>query len=753
MVTAITASKPAASGRWLFPLAAFSSAALVFAVEPMIGRMALPRLGGSAGVWAASLVFFQAALLVGYLYAHALARYLAPRTQVVMHLCVLAAAALCLPVRLAGLFGEPGGAPALWLLAVLTVSIGAPFAALSATAPLIQVWRARWAGADLDDGPWSLYAASNLGSLVALLAYPIVIEPLSGLARQSLTWSLAYAAFVAMMAAAGSLVWRPVEPDSTQLAVNAPSSVTWIERARWVGLSALPSALLIGVTNAVTSDVGSAPFLWVAPLALYLLTFVIAFRARGPFAPQAVLLVQALALLTACLLMHAVPSLFPLWLAVHFAAFFLTALVCHQQLVARRPGLSGLTDFYFCLSLGGVLGGAASALLAPVLFRTVVEYPAALALSALARPWGLTRPRRLWPWLALGWCLALMTVAVLINRPPAAVAPWVQAIPFSSRGVIILVLAEVAAILALLVRDRGPLFALAAVILIVGNDEARSHMDVLGHWRGFYGVLRESRLTSPGLGGEVHTLANGTTLHGAEAVAPAYRCQPLVYYGHETPIGQVMDREAQSKPAMEVGVVGLGAGTLTAYARTTDRFTVFEINPLVVRIARDARRFAYLTDCAKGRIDIVLGDARRRLLSQPDGRFDTLIVDAFSSDSVPSHLLTLEAVKLYLSKIKPDGVVLLHLSNRNLDLIRPALADGIAAGAITRVQRHFVDPRLPAFRESSEDAVILTRTKAGAALFAGDPRWRAERAGGVAPWTDDHTDLFGALVRRLEGLR
>ncbi len=752
-MSVVPVGKTAASGRWLFPLAAFSSAALVFAIEPMVGRMALPRLGGSAGVWAASLVFFQAALLVGYLYAHALARYVAPRTQVIVHIVVLAAAALCLPVRLAGVFGEPGNAPALWLLAVLAVSIGAPFAALSATAPLIQVWRARWAGGDLDEGPWSLYAASNLGSLVALLAYPTLIEPLSGLARQSVTWSLAYGGFVLLMAAAGGLVWRRTDSAPAQATVTAPSTVSWIDRARWVGLSALPSALLIGVTNAVTSDVGSAPFLWVAPLALYLVTFIIAFRARGPLAPQAVLMFQALALVTACMLMHALPRLFALWLAVHFAAFFLTALVCHQALVARRPAVSGLTEFYFFLSLGGVVGGAVSALLAPVLFRTVVEYPAALALSALARPWGLTKPKRRWPWLALGGCLALMAIAVLVNHSPPALARWTAAIPFSSRGAIILVLAEVAAVLALLVRDRGPLFALAAVILIVGNDEARNQMDVIGHWRGFYGVLRESRLVSPRLGGEIHTLANGTTLHGAEAVSPAFRCQPLVYYGHETPIGQVMDSEARAKPAMQVGVVGLGAGTLTAYARPADRFTVFEINPLVVRIARDPRRFAYLTDCARGPTDIVLGDARRRLLGQPDGRFDALIVDAFSSDSVPSHLLTVEAVKLYLSKIKPDGVVLLHLSNRNLDLIRPALADGQAAGAITRVQRHLVDPRLPAYWESSEDAVILARTPAGAAPFAADPRWKTEGTDGVAPWTDDHTDLFGALVRRLEGLR
>jgi hypothetical protein len=745
------------SAAWLFVLAVFVSAALVFTVEPMMAKLVLPILGGSAAVWNTSLAFFQAALLVGYVYAHGLQRLTSLRAQIIAHLAVLALAALVLPLGVSRVLGDPPpDAPALWLVGTLAISLGAPFAALSATAPLLQAWHARAAPPDAqrgegEGGPWGLYAASNLGSLLALIAYPVVIEPTIALRRQTVDWSAGYLVFMALVATLGAALWRRA-PAHAPVAEADDARVSWLDRARWVALAAIPSSLMLGVTSYVTTDVGSAPFLWVAPLALYLLTFIIAFQARPVIAPGAALLVQAAAVLAACALARPMPRAFLLGLGVHFVAFFFTALVCHQALVARRPARGHLTDFYICLSLGGVIGGAFNAFLAPVLFTTVIEYPAALVLSCLARPWNLPELRKAWGWAFLAVCSLSLAAAVLIAHPVGRpLILWVISLGPGTQGQIVTILILWAGVLMFRLRHCGPLFAVAALILVVGGGRAADRVNVVRYWRGFFGVLRESRLTIPGLGGEVRMLAHGTTLHGAQALSPRYRCQPLVYYAHETPIGQVFDAEAAAKPHLTVGAVGLGTGSVAAYDRPGDAFTFFEIDPLVVKVSTDRRNFTYVTRCARGLVGYRLGDARLTLTRQPDARFDVLLIDAFSSDSVPAHLLTVEAMRMYLAKIKPDGVIILHLSNRNLELDGPAQAVALAAGGRARLQVHDANPSLPQMWESSEDAVIVAKTTTGLAPFAADPRWRPADPRGVRPWTDDYTNLFGALVRRLQG--
>jgi len=738
------------SAAWLFVLTVFVSAALVFILEPMIAKLVLPILGGSAAVWNTSLAFFQGALLVGYLYAHALQRLAALRAQIVVHLTVLALAALVLPLGVSGVLGDPSPeAPALWLAGTLALSVGAPFAALSATAPLLQAWHVRAAVAE--GGPWGLYAASNLGSLLALLAYPIAVEPMISLGRQMLDWSVGYLVFVGLIACLGAVLWRRA-PHHARLVEEGGVGVGWIDRARWVVLAAIPSSLMLGVTNYVTTDVGSAPFLWVAPLALYLLSFVIAFQTRPLIPPRAALLVQAAAVLAACALVRPMPRALLLGLGVHFLAFFFTALICHQALVARRPARGHLTDFYICLSVGGALGGAFNAFVAPMLFSTIVEYPAALVLSCLARPWNLTGLGAYWRWAVQGVCAILLAAAVEIAHPHGrSLIMWVISLGQHRQVAILTVLVASAALIMFALRNCAPLFALAALMLVAGGGSAADRVNVIRNWRGFFGVLRESRLTIPGLGGEVRMLAHGTTLHGAQALSPRYRCQPLVYYAHETPIGQVFDAEAAAKPALTVAAVGLGTGSIAAYDRLADAFTFFEIDPLVVKVSTDPANFTYVTRCARGTVGYRLGDARLTLTRQPPSQYDILLVDAFSSDSVPAHLLTVEAMRMYLAKIKPDGVVILHLSNRNLELDGPAQAIALAAGGDALLQVHFANPRLPEMWESSEDAVIVSRTAAGLAPFAADPRWRPADPRGVRPWTDDYTNLFGALVRRLEG--
>ncbi|HEY2048317.1 MAG TPA: fused MFS/spermidine synthase [Caulobacteraceae bacterium] len=731
--------------RWLFPAAVFVSAGLVFSLEPLVGRLLLPVLGGSPAVWNASLAFFQAALLAGYLYAHLLQRIRSLRTQAVAHLAILLVAGLVLPVRITGLLGLPDvRAPAPWLMGVLALSIGAPFAALSATAPLLQAWFAR------SNGPsagrvWSLYAASNLGSLAALLAYPVVIEPTLALRDQASAWTAGYVLF-AIMAAAVGLRLRDGHGERQKTSADDGAVPSWLDRARWIGLAAIPSSLLVGVTSFVSTDVASAPFLWVIPLALYLLAFVLAFQERPAVSRELTLVLNAVTLVAACALIHVRVGLFLLGSALHFVAFFFAALVCAQALVARRPSPGRLTDFYLCLAAGGVIGGGFNAFAAPLLFSTVLEYPAVLAISALARPWGDGRPGR-GTWGALALCAVAGLAAAEFGHPFGLARHWLHALSALQADQLAAALILAAAVTALFLQGRALLFFLACTVLVCAAGRAGDRVDVTHTWRDFFGVLRESRLSVQALGGPVRMLASGTILHGAEALSAPFRCRPIAYYAPATPIGQVLAIE-QRKPGLAIGVVGLGAGSMGAYVRSSDTLRFFEIDPLVARIATDPSRFSYIPVCAKGRVGITLGDGRLSLAHTSE-RFDLLLIDAFSSDSMPTHLLTVEAVRLYLSHLTPGGLLLLHLSNRNLDLMRPAQAAVLAAGATALFQKHLPDPAAPTLAEAPEDVVIAAQDPRALAPFVVDGRWRKADPGGVRAWTDDHIDVFGALARRL----
>jgi len=737
----------------LFAVTVFASAALVFMVEPMVAKLVLPRLGGSPSVWNTSLAFFQIALLAGYGYAHALQRIPSVRTQAIVHLAAVALAALALPLRIHEVLGPPSSDhPVLWLLGVLLASIGAPFAVLSATAPLVQAWHARTVAAEVGKEPYVLYAASNLGSLIALLAYPIVVEPTITLKAQTLGWSLGYGVFGLLLAGLAVVCARA--PDITgppHVDTSAPP-VSWRQRLQWVALAAIPSSLMLGVTTHLTTDVASAPFLWVAPLALYLLTFVIAFQARPGLSPWVTLTFQAAAVAACATLLPFRLTAFPLQLLVHLSAFFFTALMCHQALVARRPAPARLTEFYLWMSFGGVVGGAFNAFLAPVIFDNVWEYPIVLALSCLARPAaepGPIRPRII-ILTGLGMLAGVAAPIVITFVPPHLAAHRLvgtltdlQLIDLAGR----LLLAS-AAIAAFLLRRHYLPFFMVIAVLSTGASAAADRVNTQQSWRSFFGVVRESRTRADPLGGAVKMLAHGTTLHGAQAVSPQWRCHPLVYYAPATPIGQVILAKQQQTPAMRMGAVGLGTGSVAAYVRPGDRLTFFEIDPLVIRISTDPKHFSYTTLCAKGRVDYVVGDARLTLDRQPPGVFDVLLIDAFSSDAVPVHLLTVEAIRGYLGHLRPDGVIILHLSNRNLDLDGPAQAVARAAGGYGLIQKY--QPATDAFWESAEDAVIIGKSPEAISRFAHDRRWAPADPSRARPWTDDYTNLVGALWRRMK---
>jgi SAM-dependent methyltransferase len=722
----------------LFGGAVLFSAALVFMVEPMVGRLVLPMLGGSPAVWNTALAFFQTALLVGYGYAHLLQRLGSVRRQAIVHGLVLIAAAATLPLHISQTLGPPEAQhPVLWLLGVLALSVGAPFAALSATAPLVQAWYAKVRAGEADAGnPYVLYVASNLGSLLALLAYPVIVEPVLRLKVQTLGWSVAYAGFVLVMGLVA--LTASATHEAATAALDAPAKgerPTWRDRLTWLGLATAPSSLMLGVTTHITTDIASAPFLWVAPLALYLLTFIIAFQERPAIRPQWALVMQAAAVLACLVTLNLPVRQLPSQVGLQLLGFFLTALVCHQALAARRPTARWLTEFYLLMSLGGVIGGSFNAFVAPVIFNGVVEYPAVLILAGLARPWGKGS-------------LTLTQIGLLIAAVALAGAS-VALNGFLGFGAWVKLLIAGAVIATFSLRDRALVFVWLTAVLTFTLMRLAPQPDILRAERGFFGVLKVMRFDMPFLG-PTRILSHGTTLHGAQSELPALHCRPLVYYAPTTPIGQVFESARRRSPALRIGVIGMGTGSVAAFTRPTDGLRFFEIDPLVVRISTNPANFSFINGCAKGRIDWVLGDARQTLAHEPANAFDILLVDAFSSDSVPAHLLTVEAMKSYLAHIKPDGVVIMHLSNRNLELMTPVAAAASAAGGAALQQHYRSPPKTPLYADSAEDAVIVARTRAALAPYISDPRWTLAQSNGVRTWTDDYTNLFGALVRHIE---
>jgi hypothetical protein len=731
----------------MFGLTVFASAALIFLVEPMIARLVLPTLGGSPMVWNTCMAFFQAALLIGYAYAHALQRVKSLKTQVIIHAVVLIAAALVLPLEVSKVLGQPGQiAPGLWLLGVLTLTIGAPFAALSATAPLAQAWYARVrAGHGDANNPYVLYAASNLGSLIALLAYPIAVEPAFSLNLQTLGWSVGYVAFVFLMLLTAYFASRAsgAAPPLVAAEGGEKAVIRWKDRLIWIGLAAAPSSLMLGVTTYLTTDIASTPFLWVLPLSLYLLTFIFAFSAKPPLDKFYILVLQAaLAIATAYGFGRSFPIL--LQLLIPLLSFFFTAYMCHTALAERRPHPSRLTEFYLLVSVGGVVGGGFNAFLAPAIFNTIAEYPLVLVLACLARPWNWGRLNRT-EWLLLIAAVAPAAFVVALTQLFSLLPAGLQGIAFAPWLKYLLI---VPVVFTFLLRGRGLIFTgLVALILITSLLMGGRPM-VIAQDRSFFGVLRLSHTPIPGFSQEARVLAHGTTLHGVQFTEPELACTPRVYYGPNTAIGQVFAKSRLTHPNLTVGAVGMGVGSVAGFNQAGDVTRFFEIDQHVVDMATDPKNLSYINGCAKGKVDWVVGDARLKMVDEPKDKYDILLVDAFSSDAVPAHLLTRQALELYLSKVKPDGVVIMHLSNRHLDLMAPVAATAMAAGGFPLAQHYEADPLENArYVESSQDVIIIGRDRAALAPYEADKRWGAAESHGVRVWTDDYTNIFGAMVR------
>lgn len=858
-----TASAP------VFALALFSSAALIFVLQPLFGRMVTPLLGGSPAVWNTSMAFFQAALLVGYLYAHLLARLKDLRLQAIIHAVVLVAAWVVLPIHVSNAFGAPNSEhPALWLLGVLAASVGAPFAAASATAPLLQAWYARTGRADAHD-PYYLYAASNLGSFVGLLAYPALIEPNLGAQAQSIAWTAGYAGVGAMIVFAGALALAANE-NTQPAAVRATPRPSWRARAYWMAAAAVPSALSLGVTLHISTDVASAPMLWVIPLALYLLTFVLAFMRGAERLTQATLFIHTPALALMVASYHSSGN----WVAAVasiLGGFFFSALVCHLALSRTRPATDHLTEFYLFVSLGGVLGGAFAALLAPVIFNNVYEYPLALAAACLFRPREESSTPRLTDastaaavmMIATGLLLlrlepldativtgALGAAAAMVaagwseeNRPAplrysflgfsaahAALViwlafnidsifthsvvhgaetltirqPWGLALGVSSflmlafavhatiqrrRGVALLGDFAVGAALptfvlllmvpllgaeldARLLTVMGVLFcALAfffnrgrplilaglvlAAFLIIFIDDVRGAR-VITQERSFFGVLRTRVIESSEPGAPpLRVLMHGTTIHGAQLAAPGFTRQPLTYYHPRTALGEAILAGLSMGDSSTLGLIGLGAGSTACLTRSVDRLVIFEIDPAVVRLsARPGGDFTYVPEC-QPHARIELGDARLQMAQEPDGEFDVIVVDAFSSDAIPAHLLTREAIAMYLRKTSDRGIVVLHLSNRNLALVSEAarVARDLDAPALFRISDRFEQPYVSYYGGLAASVMIVAKSPEILAHLPLPPgEWRIFPTPPGRGWSDDYINLPRALWEGVTGV-
>jgi hypothetical protein len=734
----------------VYTAAIFLSALLLFSVQPLFTKMVLPRLGGSPAVWSVAMVFFQTLLLAGYAYAHVLMQIKNRKIAVAVHLVLLVIAISTLPLSIAGGFGEPPTSGyAFWLLGLFAVSIGLPFFALAANNPLLQAWFVR-TGHPAGPDPYFLYASSNIGSFLALLSYPVLLEPLLRLRTQNLVWTSGYGLLILLIGSCGVLLLSSpaltVADRATEETDAPPPSA--LLRARWIFLAAVPSGLLIAVTAHISTDVAAAPLLWVLPLSLYLLTWVLVFQSRPLLPHKWILMLQPVAIAgTIVLLAVGGEQNLLLTLGGHQLCFFVIAMACHGELARTRPPAKYLTGFYVALSFGGMIGGLFAGLIAPFAFSWVAEYPILIALAALCRPSdGSERLPRLvrWTWLVLALlALALVVPAIL---PPGRIWAWLEDHRVWVAGSVGVFAAALAIVLN---ADRWKVLAAVALALmlirIYPADDGRVETV-----RSFFGVHKI--VVTPS--GQYHVLMHGTTIHGAQkflnddGTPVTGRPEPISYYHKDGGIGQAITAVRERKGApLRVAVIGVGSGTLACAAEPGEDWKFFEIDQTMVDAARDPKYFSYLQNCAPD-FKPVIGDARLTFAREPDGVYDLIIVDAYSSDAIPIHLATEEAMKIYKDKLAPQGAVVMHVSNRHLEL--SSVIVGIADANDLKSWVFSEDSGRDDEYIFSTSVVVSAREEADIGKLAASEQWAETEADEKqSVWTDDYSNIIGALYRRL----
>jgi hypothetical protein len=766
---------------WAYTATTFLSALLLFAIQPLFAKMVLPVLGGSPSVWAVAVFFFQLALLVGYCYAHLLIAKAPPRATGYIHLCVCLVALVCLPIGLPSGWSEPPpGQPYFWQIGLFTVAIGLPFLAVAANAPLLQAWFARTGHPHAND-PYFLYAASNLGSLIALLAYPFVLEPAFGLKALSGFWAIGFLLLMAALGGVFLLMLRSAATIGAEATVaqsqaqDAADRPSWPDRLGWVGLALVPSALLTAFTTHVTTDVASAPLLWVLPLSLYLLTFVIVFRDRL-LIPRQLLLALHLISVAAALwaLSQTKHESWGVMALTGVCVFFLSAMVAHRTLYEARPSARYLTEFYLWMALGGALGGLSAALIAPRIFTEVFEYPLLLALSMACRPgvFSVAAMRRgvgsaasllgyVLPipasWrtpelttkdkerLLMAWLLFAAGLLIIYWVPWAIPRLGIRTADWGTTPVVVGIL------VAVLVLDffSPPRQLLAALLVFCALIWLPSGVKRGEAQRSYFGVYRVQTSSD----GMYHTLIHGTTLHGAQRIRNdldelVNDTKPATYYYPGSPMAQTIAivRERVGEGKGRYGVTGLGSGSLACHSKPGESWRFFEIDPVIIGIASNPEYFTFLKTC-QPQPDIVLGDARLTIAKEKNESFDLIIVDAFSSDAVPVHLMTAEAIRLYLDKVTENGIVLLHISNRYLDL------DSVLGATIKKVPDAYGmlisdDTADGSYAQSTSTVALFAKSEEALEPFRQLETVSELDSGGLKPWTDDYSDILGPFLTK-----
>jgi hypothetical protein len=736
----IASTKTQAAGRHartlvpLFAATLFSSSLLMFAVEPIVAKTVLPILGGTPMVWNTCVLFFQVLLLAGYAFAHGATAWFGRRGGAVAFAIVLALPVAVLPFAIGPDAPIPvDGHPVGWLLLILARSIGLPFFALAATAPLLQRWFA-----DTDDpsarDPYFLYAASNAGSLLALLAYPVIVEPTLPLRSQNVVWAIAYGGFVGAACVTMFVGWRRRRREATNVPLAAGQALalplTWQRRASWIALAFVPSSLMLAVTTYFSTDIAPVPLFWIAPLAVYLLTFVVAFSTRSAAVQSFCDRFMPLVVLPLVMLMIAGAGI-SLWGAIplHLAAFTMAALVCHGRLAVDRPAATHLTEYYFWIAFGGMLGGIFNTLAAPLLFARVIEYPLVLVVALAARS-GRNA--------AAAWSWNDLVMPVGVGAVSAAFMVWLRPVAGPNGAQLFVAGLGVPAFVAF-TQSRVPLrfAACVATMLVAGSAATNAQGAALYTSRTFFGVYR---VTQEQAG--YRSMYHGTTVHGMQSLDAGRRAEPMTYYSREGPIGQAISQLPSIASRRQIAVVGLGVGTLSVYRSPGQQWTFYEIDPEVERIARADAYFSYMRVCGES-CRVVLGDARLSLARAPRQEYGLIVLDAFSSDAIPVHLMTDEAVGLYLSRLAPGGALAFHITNRHL-VLAPVLArlagnHGLAA----RFQQHRATATPGQF---SSDWMVMARSEGDLGSLATDPRWLTPRIPDGTPlWTDDFSNIVSVL--------
>ncbi len=667
----------------IYTLTIFLSALLLFSVQPMIAKMILPELGGSPAVWQTVMMFFQLLLLAGYAYVHVTTTRITVKKQVIIHRIILICALIALPFTLnSGTLFDRNAYPVLWLFETLIYSISVPFFVLSTTAPILQKWFSLTNNHNAHN-PYFLYSASNTGSLIALLSYPCMIEPLLSLNNQSLVWSGLFVVFIALILYVSTGINKNTDLNLRNHQSDSVAPPTWTQKSAWCLLSFVPSSLMLGLTTHITTDIAAIPLLWIIPFSLYLVSFMLVFsqKMRGyaickKYFPYVIIAMMIVSILQTTLIKY-----ISVWFILSFLClgFLCIAVRYHGELVEKKPQTENLTYFYLYMSIGGALGGIFNAIIAPVIFLGAYEYYIILFLS--------------------------LVICIKKFKTPKEYLFFIAPSMFS---------------------------------ILLGQQYLNINNDNLFEGRNFFGISRVSYDNTL----KARTYSHGTTNHGMQSTLEAYRLKPQTYYSGINHFINLLPIDIKQKP---MAITGLGAGTLTCFARENQSVDIYEIDPIVIHIANDAKLFTYMRDC-KGNKNVILGDARINLQKADDNRYGMMLMDAYSSDSLPVHLLTKEAMALYLSKLDDNGIIAFNISNRHLDL-KPVLATfshyfhlkGYVRLDITK--RKMTQENL----STPNEWVILTKNSKLFETIMPDDMWTPLVQSSNVLWTDDYSSIFSIL--------